>query len=229
MYYSIIIPIYKEKNNIIKLISLINHYLKNFEFEILIIDDDSNDGTKELFKKIQFKKNIKFFVRKEKPRDLTQSVFLGIRKSKYENLILMDGDLQHHPKYLPKICKIFRQEKIDFLICVRNFSKRSGLSILRFFLSIFIIKVINLIFGYKCSDPMSGFFIFQKKNFFKNKLYPRGFKILLNLIYSSSKSLKIKEFQIKFNKRHNNKSKMNLKVLYHIVCSIIYLFLKKIF
>ena len=76
---------------------------------------------------------------------------------------------------------------------------------------------------------MSGFFIFQKKNFFKNKLYPRGFKILFNLIYSSSKSLKIKEFQIKFNKRHNNKSKMNLKVLYHIVCSIIYLFLKKIF
>ena len=222
MHYSIIIPIYNEKNNILKLISRIQYYLKSIKFEILVIDDDSNDGTKGLFKKIKLKKNVKFIIRKDKPRDLTQSVFLGINNSKNKNLIIMDGDLQHNPKYLPKICKIFSQNKIDLLICVRNFKNRSGLSILRFFSSVFLIKFINLILGYKSSDPMSGFFVFQKKNFKKKKLYPYGFKILLSLIYSSNRKININEFQIKFNKRQNNKSKMNLKVLYHIVCSIIY-------
>ncbi len=222
MHYSIIIPVYNEKNNILKLISKIQQCLKSIKFEILVIDDDSNDGTKELFKKIKLKKNVKFIIRKDKPRDLTQSVFLGISNSKYENLIIMDGDLQHNPKYLPKICKIFNKKKIDLLICVRNFKNRSGLSILRFFSSVFLIKLINLILGYKSSDPMSGFFVFQKKNFNKRKLYPYGFKILLSLIYSSNRNIIINEFQIKFNKRQNNKSKMNLKVLYHIVCSITY-------
>ena len=222
MHYSIIIPIYNEKNNILKLISKIQQYLKSIKFEILVIDDDSNDGTKELFKKIKLKKNVKFIIRKDKPRDLTQSVFLGIINSKYKNLIIMDGDLQHNPKYLPKICKIFSKKKIDLLICVRNFKNRSGLSILRFYSSVFLIKFINLVLGYKSSDPMSGFFVFKKKNFNKSKLYPYGFKILLSLIYSSNQNININEFQIKFNKRQNNRSKMNLKVLYHIVCSIIY-------
>ena len=124
MHYSIIIPIYNEKNNILKIILKIQHYLKSIKFEILVIDDDSNDGTKELFKKIKLKKNVKFIVRKNKPRDLTQSVFLGVSNSKYKNLIIMDGDLQHNPKYLPKICKIFSKKKIDLLICVRNFKNR---------------------------------------------------------------------------------------------------------
>ena len=105
MNYSIIIKIYNEKNNILKLILKIQHYLKSIKFEILVIDDDSNDGTKELFKKIKLKKNVKFVVRKDKPRDLTQSVFLGISNSKYKNLIIMDGDLQHNPRYLPKFVK----------------------------------------------------------------------------------------------------------------------------
>lgn len=231
MHYSIIIPIYNEKNNIINLIYKIQHYLRRIKFEILIIDDDSNDGTKEFFKKIKFKKNIRFIIRKNKPRDLTQSVFLGIKRSKFNNLILMDGDLQHNPRYLPKICKIYDKKNTDFLICVRNFKVRSGLSIFRFFSSVSLIKVINLILGFKSSDPMSGFFIFQKNIFNKNryKIYPFGFKILFSLLYATDKEVKVQEFKIKFNKRNNNKSKMNLKVLYHVICSIIYHYFKKKF
>ena len=69
---------------------------------------------------------------------------------------------------------------------------------------------------------MSGFFIVKKKNFLEveSKLYKNGFKILCDIIYSS-KNLKINDFEIKFQKRKYNKSKMDLSVLIHIIILLI--------
>ena len=142
----------------------------------------------------------------------------------------MDGDLQHNPKYLPKIIKIFLKKKIDFLVCVRDFNKRSGLSILRYFASLLLIFFVNILFQKKVSDPMSGFFIFKKKIYTSNKknIYGKGFKLLFDLIYSSTEPFKIKEYKIIFNKRKRNKSKMNLKVIFHIFVAIFYYILMKL-
>ena len=142
----------------------------------------------------------------------------------------MDGDLQHNPKYLPIIIKIFSKKKIDFLVCVRDFTKKYGLSTLRYFASILLIFFINSCLGKRVSDPMSGFFIFKKKIYFSNRkrLYGKGFKILLDLIYSSKKSFKIQEYKIIFDKRINSVSKMNIKVLYYILISIFYKFTIKL-
>ena len=48
---------------------------------------------------------------------------LGFEKAKYNNILIMDGDLQHNPKYLPKILELFWSRNLDFLICCRNFFK----------------------------------------------------------------------------------------------------------
>ena len=71
---------------------------------------------------------------------------------------------------------------------------------------------------------MSGFFIFRKKFFKNNKnyIYDKKFKILMSLIYSTKKKLKIYEQRIIFKKRFNNKSKMNFLVLIHILISLTY-------
>ena len=139
----------------------------------------------------------------------------------------MSGDLQHNPKYLPKNCKIFDKKDLDFLVCSRDFKKRDGLTFIRYYSSIILILIINIILKKKVADPMSGFFIFKKKFFNSNRryLYNKGFKILLNLLYSTTKKLKIYEQKIIFEKRFNNKSKMNLKVLYHIIISVFYYFM----
>ena len=155
---------------------------------------------------------------------------MGIVRSKFNNIIVMDGDLQHNPNYLSKIVKIFFKDKIDILTCVRNFNKRYGLSYPRYFASLLLIIFINFFLGKKISDPMSGFFMFKKNIYKKNKkhIYGRGFKLLFDLIYSSKKTLKIKEYKIIFNKRKKNTSKMNLKVIYHLLIAIFYnKFLKK--
>ena len=104
MNFSIIIPIYKEKRNLPKLIISLTKILKsrgNF-YEIILVDDDSDDGSLEVFKKNK-KKHIRFLIRKQKPRDLSKSVVYGFKKSNYNNLVVMDGDLQHHPSDLNKM------------------------------------------------------------------------------------------------------------------------------
>ena len=67
---SIVIPVYKEKN-LKKLIEQIEKYTKNFNKEIIIVDDNSNDGSYEVIKKIR-NKSLKFIIRKSKFRDLSK-------------------------------------------------------------------------------------------------------------------------------------------------------------
>ena len=67
--------------------------------------------------------------------------------------------------------------------------KNKGLKFYRLIISIILIVIVNFLLGFRTSDPMSGFFIFKKKVYLKNKkfLFNNGYKILLDLIYSSEK------------------------------------------
>ena len=217
---SIIIPSYKEKENLKKIIPLISKSLskKEFIFEIIVVDDNSKDGTNEAFGKLKKKfKNIKLFVRKNKFRDLTLSCIQGFKLSKFNNILVMDADLQHNPHYLNLLIKRFNNEKIDFLVACRDFKDKSKVKVnfTRFFLSKILIILFNFLLGFKTNDPMSGFFIFKKKIFIENKskLFSRGYKILADLIYSSKSELKIKDQFIVFDQRDMSSSKLNLRIL----------------
>ena len=220
--YSIVIPTLNESKNILDLVNGISRFLnKKIKYEIIIVDDNSNDGSGLILNKIsRQKKNFKFFIRKEK-KDLSKSIIFGIKKTKFENLIIMDGDLQHNPKYLPILINEFQRNKLDILVATRNFKKREGLSFVRFFISKSLIFFINLFFKKQTSDPMSGFFLI-KKNIFnksKKKLYGKGYKILFDIILSSNIK-KILDYQIKFKIRKKNKSKMNFIVIMHLILLI---------
>ena len=172
---SIVIPILNEEKNLIKLtngIRNIKNKLKIKNFELIFIDDNSEDKTKTILKNLSLKnKFMKFFIRKEIIRDLSKSCILGFEKSRYQNILVMDGDLQHPPKFIEHLTKKYFKEKADFVIGSRNLLKKknSGLSFLRYISSVVIIYVISFFLGKKTSDPLSGFFIFKKKIYKKNK------------------------------------------------------------
>lgn len=214
--FSIILPVLNEEKNIEKLIFLISKYLKGYIFEIIFIDDNSSDKTRKVIQKYISKK-IKYILRTSN-HDLTLSCFLGIQKSKYKNIIIMDSDLQHDPKYLPKIVNLYFLKKLDFVVAVRNFNEDQELGVIRRFSSIFLSYIFNYFLGYRVSDPMSGFFMFKKSIYYKYRhhLFGKGWKILADLIYNKEKFL-TKELRIKFLKRSENKSKMNLKVLINVI------------
>ncbi len=231
MGLSIVIPVYKEKKNLKKLISRIKKSVKEKNFEIIIIDDNSKDGSIEILKKLRSKfKKLRFFVRKKKPRDLSKSCCMGFDLSKFENILVMDGDLQHRPEEINKLYSKIK-EKYDFVIGDRGLLKKKnkGLKIYRLISSILLIFIVNILLGFKTNDPMSGFFIFKKKIYTNNKkkMLKKGYKILLDLIYSSKKKLKICDVLIDFNSRGEGFSKMDYRIIYLLIIMILYKFYKK--
>ena len=230
---SIIIPTYKEKNNLKNLIQRIDKNLKNIKHEIVIIDDDSKDGTFELLKEIKIKnKNLKFFIRKKKPRDLSHSCVMGFHKAKSNIILVMDGDLQHRPEEIKKLYNKIKIENYDIAVGNRSLTKKKneGLKFYRLVTSIALIFTVNTFLGFRTNDPMSGFFAFKKDIYLKNKkkLFNRGYKILLDLIYSSSQKLNIIDVFIKFKSRGEGYSKINYKIIYLLILIVIQKFITRI-
>lgn len=228
--FSIVIPILNKSKNIKKLAYLIKKELhKKFKYEIIFIDDNSKDGSDIILKEQSKKnKNIKFIIRINKQPDLSKSCLIGIKKAKYKYIVIMDGDLQHNPSDIPKLINFLHKENLDIVIGSRNFSKvyeKKSLNFLRYYASIFIKKILIFFLGYKTNDPLSGFFCFKKKIIYKKKLFGKGYKILSDIIYSS-KNLKMKDLEIKFNHRIRGESKMNLRILILILYFIFFNFIK---
>ena len=228
---SIIIPIYKELNNIEKLSLKIQKYLKNTTYEVIFVDDSSNDGSKELLKKINKKyKNFNYIVRK-KNRDLSQSCFEGIEKAKYDYIQIMDGDLQHNPKYIKNLIETLTINNSDLVVGGRNLinGNNPGLGFVRRIFSILIIFTFYL-FGKKTIDPMSGFFLFKKNIYLKNKRYffGKGYKILADILFNSRSKIKVNDYIIIFDRRFKDKSKMNLKTLFNLMKLYSYILKNKI-
>jgi dolichol-phosphate mannosyltransferase len=227
---SIVIPIFEESKNVEKLVNGIINNLQIDNYEILFVDDNSNDGTEEILSRLSKNNNkIKYIIRKEKTKDLSKSCALGFEKSLYENILVMDGDLQHDTNDINKLIQSFNNDKADIIVGSRNlFNKRNeGLDIVRLIASKILIIFVSLFLGKKTNDPMSGFFIFKKKIYElnKKKLHIKGYKILLDLIYCSDEKLKIVDVDINFKRRSLGSSKMGFR----IICILLSQIIKKIF
>ena len=213
---SIIIPILNEVNNIEILTNKIIENLKEIDYEIIFVDDNSRDNSSKILELLS--KKYFFFnpIFRKKDRDLTQSCFDGIEKSKYENIIIMDGDMQHDPEYIMPMYNKYKDNKCDVVIGARPLIKgpNQGLSEIRRFASNILIFFFSF-FRIKTSDPMSGFFIFKKEIYIKNKqnFFGKGFKILVDILINTKENLIIEDYYIIFKRRLEDNSKMNFKIL----------------
>jgi dolichol-phosphate mannosyltransferase len=124
MGYSVILPTFNENNHIKDLIKSISDifFSQNILFEILVVDDNSTDGTRETvyaFSKIN--KFVKIIDRKFKKKNLADSIDEGIKKSNYDFIIWMDADFQHPPKYILEFLKLSKHH--NAIICSRFLSE----------------------------------------------------------------------------------------------------------
>ena len=223
--FTIIIPIFNEKKNIVELLKNITLKVQKLKFEIFLIDDDSTDGSQELITNyIKNKDDIYLIKRRKKPRDLSLSCIDGFKRSKKKFILVMDGDGQHDPKYINTMVRTINKNDLDIVVGSRELFSRKvqGLNFFRKISSKILILLINFLFGNKTNDPMSGFFIFKREIFLKNKnkLFSKGYKILFDLI-TVDKKLKIKDIEINFLKRDKGYSKMDFKIVLILFFQII--------
>lgn len=231
---TILVPIYKEKDNILNFVNTIDKILKNIDHEILFVDDNSNDGSINEINKIKEKySNISYVLRNERDRDFTKSCLLGLDSINNKFVCLTDCDLQHDVKKLPEMINIINSKNYDLLIGSRFVDKNTIIELgkARYFQS----KVGNLLcktIGIdNVSDPLSGFFIIKTDLFkkLKSSINSSGFKILVSLLFNLKKDFKIIEIKTDFFRRREGKSKLKLKIYYFFIRQIFSLLIKRFF
>ena len=220
---SVVIPTYNEKKNILKISTKL---LKiNTISEIIFVDDQSKDKTYEEITSLKNKK-VKAFLRKSNKKDLSKSVLLGVQKAKHENILVMDCDLQHDPKYIIKMWNNYCNNSYDIVIANRFQNQKiiGNLGYFRSLISLSMIHLINLIFGKKSFDPLSGFFLCKKNiiSKYEKKFFSTGYKILFDIIYNGKNDLRIGHQNIKFNRRKYAESKFNFTIIRLFIKQMIY-------
>ncbi len=120
--YTIILPVLNEKDNILKLIIELEKIFINCNYEIIVVDDSSTDGTTQLLNDLKVKKNFFKHILRNKKKNLVDSLNEGISEAKFNKIIWMDCDFSHPPKSLKKIFNYVDKYK---MISFSRFNKNS--------------------------------------------------------------------------------------------------------
>jgi dolichol-phosphate mannosyltransferase len=208
---SIIVPTYKEAENIPHLIGRLSALRESYgiDIEVLIMDDNSRDGTDEAVARLGHDW-VKLVVRTEN-RGLSPSVVDGLKLGKHPVLVVMDADLSHPPEKIPDMILALDSGQ-QFVLgsrYVAGAQTDEAWGFLRWLNS----RVATLLarpFS-EAKDPMSGFFALRRTDFLKaDYLNPIGYKIALELIVKCRLD-NIGEVPIYFADRKLGQSKLTLK------------------
>jgi len=228
MRFSLIIPTYNEKENIVILINKLLKLFKPFDYEIIVIDDDSPDKTWKTVKDT-YKNNKRVkVIRRMNKRGLSSAIMHGFDNAKGEFVGVMDADMQHDMNILPKMINYTKQYD---LVVGSRFVKGGGVknwSWSRIFVSKIAALLAKILLHVKINDSGSGYFIIKKKIYerVKHKLYGKGFKPLLE-IYFYSNIKNFKEVPYVFGPRTRGKSKLGMKaVLEYLEMLLRFFFIK---
>ena len=218
---SFVIPCYNEKNNLSKLISDLNRFAldQKVNYEILIVDDGSNDNSSLVLKKI-IKKNRKIKMIKF-TRNFGKSFALlaGLRYSSGSTIITLDADLQHPISQIKKFINTYKTGEFEVINGVQK-NKLSVLNIVKNF----IYFILNCLSPVKLLAGASEFYLLSRKvvnEIIKFSNNSRLSSIRSFLAYSAYDT-KFIEYQP--NPRFKGKTKFNLSKLYNVfIKSLIFL------
>ena len=187
-------------------------YDLQINFDILIVDDSSYDGTLEYLKKIK-KKNFKLIVRKKKlGLDTAHKIaYKYAKKNNYTNLITMDADLSHNPRVIPKFIDLLKTK--PFVIGSRYVGGgKCGLKGLRLFLSVFGNRFIKFFLNIKSNEfttSYRGFNLSKLNKLDLLKIKSSGYSFFMETIFLINKNkINIYEYPINFKSRFSGKSKI---------------------
>lgn len=230
----IIIPTYNEAENIENLLKKIFEVLPSTN--VLIVDDNSPDGTASLVQKLMENDQRVFLIQRPGKLGLGTAYITGFKfalERGYEAIFEMDGDFSHNPEDLPRFLEAL--ENADLVIGSRYLT---GVNVInwplrRLFLSYFANLYTRVITGMPIRDATGGFKCFRAKALRQNNLDSvksngYGFQIEMNFLFWA-KGFRVVEIPIIFTDRRNGVSKMNKKIIFEAVFLVWKLKFKKLF
>lgn len=226
--FSLVIPTYNEADTIAPLCAQVEEVLTRagIEFEIIIVDDNSPDGTWKIAADLALGHGAIRLIRRMNEKGLATAVLAGWAQAEGEILGVIDGDLQHPPETLARLLKkIFEDRSADIVIASRYVPGGGicGWGPWRRFISQASTVVSHICIPRPLKtirDPMSGYFVLRKKVIEGTPLSPIGYKILLEVLAKGAYA-KAVEVPYIFQERIKGNSKAGLKQclfsLFHIV------------
>jgi dolichol-phosphate mannosyltransferase len=209
---SMVIPTYNERDNMVPLVERLSRALAGHQYEILIVDDNSKDGTVDVAVKLAEQYPVKVMVRKHE-KGLATAVLHGFKYAQGDIIGVMDADLQHPPEVNTQLLAAI-EKGADMAIgsryvpgggvpnwgLVRRIISKGALSIAHVFLPS----------TRKVKDPMSGFYMFRREALGNTEFKPTGYKILLEMLVIG-KFKNVVEVPFIFEDRSSGRSKMKAR------------------
>lgn len=229
---SLILPTYNEAQNLPSLIDLIDGVLAGGAHEIIIVDDDSPDGTWRVAQSLAARFSSVRVLRRIGKKGLSSAVIDGFDAAMGDVLMVMDADGQHDALLLLKL-----QEAIatgsDIAIGSRYVS---GGSVGEWVTDRRIISKAGTFFASRLSsvavsDPLGGFFALRTSVYkqIRHKLHPTGFKILLEILANVPPESRLMEVPLIFRMRLHGESKLSFRVQMQFIGQVLRLGFRKIF
>ena len=233
----IIIPTYNESENIELIINKI--LLLNDFNDVLIVDDNSPDGTSEIVSNLK-KQNIDriFLIVRDKKKGLGSAYTKGFKwalNKNYSYIFEMDADLSHDPAEIIKLKELLIKNDADVAIGSRYLN---GVSVVnwplsRIFLSYFANIYVKIITGMPIKDSTSGFIGYSREALSSlniNKIKFNGYAFQIEMKFKLwKKNFKLREHQIIFVNRKSGKSKMDKNIIFEAIFGVIILKINSIF
>jgi dolichol-phosphate mannosyltransferase len=215
---SIVVPTRNEVDNIDELVRRLEHCLSGVSAEIVFVDD-SSDQTPQAIEAVSARTQLPIVLIHRPPEQriggLGGAVVEGLRVARAPWVCVMDADLQHPPELIPELLDRATRDRADLVLASRydKHSGHQGLGRARTLISRGLHTMARLMFPGKLhtvSDPLTGFFLVRREAIDADKLRPRGFKILLEILIRFPE-LRVAEIPFQFGNRYAGESKASTR------------------
>jgi dolichol-phosphate mannosyltransferase len=222
---TIVIPTFNERDNIAVICGRIATALAPLRFEVIVVDDDSPDGTSAVVEDLaRSDPRIRLITRTGR-RGLAGACIEGMLAARSELVAVMDADLQHEPATLTPMLDLMTSTECDVVIASRYLDDPdvAAFSSVRKALSNAGNRLVRALLRVQTSDPMSGFFLMRRSILVKAapRLSRDGFKLLADILAQGGRSLKIGEVPYVFGPRLTGESKLDERVLFDFAVLLI--------
>lgn len=216
MQLTIIVPTFNEAPNVAELVRRTAQALRGVDAEMLFMDD-STDDTPEIVRETAATAGmpVRVIHRDHPVGGLGGAVIEGLAAARADLCVVMDGDLQHPPSVIPDLLRRYERGDVDLVVAsrYRDEGSHDGLAgrrrVLVSKLSTLLTKAMFPIRLKEVSDPMTGFFLVDRRALDPSVLQPRGYKILLEILVRTV--LRVAEVPFVFAHRLGGRSKATLK------------------